>query len=199
VLKFLICIVEQQLEFGFFSHRNTVSVHHYLKAVAIMAGASKQWDLASSDPKKLVTQQWKERHLLSPERLSRLVTDHKPPTKLFRDKTLDEISNPRLFRLNQRTLLWKFKIEHMPGKENYFSDATSRPPAGNFDTVDDKDEDNMDQSLATIYKPTIDSIRAVTWEMVKVETTNDLVLSKLIFFIQNGFSLHRQELEPELQ
>jgi len=101
--------------------------------------------------------------------------------------------------LNQRTLLWKFEIEHMPGKENYFSDATSRHPAGNFDTVDDKDEDNMDQSLATIYKPTIDSIRAVTWEMVKVETTNDLVLSKLIFFIQNGFSLHRQELEPELQ
>ena len=131
-----------------------------------------------------------------------IVTDHKPLTKLFGDKTLDEISNPRLFRLKQRTLLWKFEIEHMPGAENYFSDATSRHPAGNLDTVDDKDEDNidnMDQSLAAIYKPTIDAIRATTWEMVKAETTTDLVLSKLIVLIQNGFPSRRQELESELQ
>ena len=54
-----------------------------------------------------------------------VITDHKPLVKLFGDKMLDEISNPRLFSLRQRTLQWKFDIEYMPGKGNYFADATS--------------------------------------------------------------------------
>jgi len=36
---------------------------------------------------------------------SLVVTDHKPLTKIFGDRTLNEISNTRLFRLQQRTLL----------------------------------------------------------------------------------------------
>ena len=34
-----------------------------------------------------------------------VVTDNKPLTKIFGDRTLDEIANPRLFRLKQRTLM----------------------------------------------------------------------------------------------
>jgi len=34
-----------------------------------------------------------------------IITDHKPLTKLFGDRTLDEITNPRLLRIKQRTLL----------------------------------------------------------------------------------------------
>ena len=34
-----------------------------------------------------------------------VVTDHKPLTKIFGDRTLDEISNTRLFRLKQRTIM----------------------------------------------------------------------------------------------
>ena len=34
-----------------------------------------------------------------------VVTDHKPLVKLFGDCTLDEIANPRLFRLKQRSLM----------------------------------------------------------------------------------------------
>ena len=33
-----------------------------------------------------------------------VVTDHKPLVKIFGDRTLDEITNTRLFRLKQRTL-----------------------------------------------------------------------------------------------
>ena len=33
-----------------------------------------------------------------------VITDHKPLVKIFGDRTLDEIPNPRLFRLKQRTL-----------------------------------------------------------------------------------------------
>ena len=35
------------------------------------------------------------------------------------DRTLDEISNTRIFRLKQRTLPWLFKIAHMQGKSTF--------------------------------------------------------------------------------
>lgn len=57
-----------------------------------------------------------------------IVTDHKPLVKLFGDRTLDEISNTRLFRLKQKTLLWKFKVVHMPRKSNMGADAMSCHP-----------------------------------------------------------------------
>jgi len=52
-----------------------------------------------------------------------IITDHKPLTKLFGERTFDEITNPRLLRIKQRALLWQFTIQHMPGKGN--SDAIS--------------------------------------------------------------------------
>jgi GNAT superfamily N-acetyltransferase len=53
-----------------------------------------------------------------------VITDHKPLVKIFGDRTLDEISNSRLFRLKQRTLQWRFDIKHLPGKTNLAADAT---------------------------------------------------------------------------
>jgi hypothetical protein len=58
-----------------------------------------------------------------------VVTDHKPLKKIYRDRTLDEIQNSRLFRLKQRTLPWHFHIEHMPGETNRTADAVSRYPS----------------------------------------------------------------------
>ena len=67
-----------------------------------------------------------------------VVVDHKPLTKVLGDRTLDEIPNPRLFSLKQRTLPWLYEIYWMPGKSNSFSDATSRNPAT-------KEDDDMDR------------------------------------------------------
>ena len=73
-----------------------------------------------------------------------ILTDHKPLVNLFCDRTLDEISNPRLFRLKQRTLLWRFSIHHKPGKLNFAPDAMSRHPV---DTVDNDNEiDDIENS-----------------------------------------------------
>jgi hypothetical protein len=47
-----------------------------------------------------------------------VVTDHKPLVKIFGDTTLDEITNTRLFRLKQRTMPWRFRMAHLPGKTN---------------------------------------------------------------------------------
>ena len=58
-----------------------------------------------------------------------VVTDHKPLTKLFGDRRLDEIDNDRLFRFKRRTLRWRFKIEYQRGELNPFADAMSRHPS----------------------------------------------------------------------
>ena len=57
-----------------------------------------------------------------------VVTVHKPLVKIFGDRTLDEITNTRLFRLKQRTLLWRFEIFHLPGVSNCAADAALRHP-----------------------------------------------------------------------
>ena len=52
-----------------------------------------------------------------------VVTDHKSLMHLFSYRTLDQITNSRLFSLKQRTLPWRFTVHDMPGKGNCFSDA----------------------------------------------------------------------------
>lgn len=52
-----------------------------------------------------------------------VITDHKPLVKILGDRTLDEITNLRLFRLKQRTVPWRFEIQHLPGKCNHAADA----------------------------------------------------------------------------
>ena len=54
-----------------------------------------------------------------------LVTDHKPLVPLFEVRTLDQISNDRLFSIKQRTLPWRFTVAHKPGKITPFQ--TLRP------------------------------------------------------------------------
>ena len=111
-----------------------------------------------------------------------IVTDHKPLVQLFGDRALDQIDNPRLFSLKQITLPWRFTVVHRPGKENCFSDATSRNPVDSEDEeeisnaeilagimVDElNDIDNAD--MATICTINDNEFRAITWDIVRQET-----------------------------
>ena len=46
-----------------------------------------------------------------------VVTDHEPLKGLFGDRDLSKIPNPRLFRLKEKTLRYRFTIQHCPGNE----------------------------------------------------------------------------------
>lgn len=107
-----------------------------------------------------------------------VITDHKPLVKIFGDRLLDEISNPRIFSLKQRTLMWRFDIDHRYGKNNHFANATSRYPT-NDNEIDNvtsalcciritKDEyDDMESDLTLIAAKTTEEIRCNTWDLVK--------------------------------
>ena len=45
-----------------------------------------------------------------------VVVDHKPLCKILGDKAMEDITYSRIFKLKERTLLWKFSIVYRPGK-----------------------------------------------------------------------------------
>ena len=57
-----------------------------------------------------------------------IITDHRPLVKLLGDRALRDISNPRLFRLKEKTLQFQFRIHYMPGKRNSAANFLSRYP-----------------------------------------------------------------------
>ena len=61
----------------------------------------------------------------------------------FKNSSLDDITNPRLLALKQKTLPWSFTAVHQPGRDNKFPDAASRFPSST-------DVDDTDASLSEI-------------------------------------------------
>ena len=134
-----------------------------------------------------------------------VVTDHKPLVKILGDRTLDEITNTRLFRLKQRTLPWRFSIAHMPGKSNHAADATSRHPSPRINDFSDE----VSKSLQTSHdEAEVCHISAITedvsamfslqWTDLKEAIAADAVLYRLTYLIENGFPAERSNLPDEL-
>ena len=55
-----------------------------------------------------------------------VATDHKPLVKILGDRKLEDIDNPRLLKLKEKTLRWHFQIQHVPGKIHVGPDTISR-------------------------------------------------------------------------
>ena len=58
-----------------------------------------------------------------------VVMDHKPLVRLLGPKAIEDVANPRLFRLKQRVAMWDFQMAHLPSRSNSAADATSRQPS----------------------------------------------------------------------
>ena len=110
----------------------------------------------------------------------RVVTDHKPLKNVFGDRTLDDISNTRLFRLKQRTLPWYFRIEHLPGNTNLAADDTSRYPSPNSEMSSLNVTDQSEFLIAAAITKEIEDSTTIYWSLLAKETINDPVLSVLM-------------------
>ena len=127
-----------------------------------------------------------------------VVTDHKPLVKILGDRTLDEITNTRLFRIKQRTLPWRFEIHHLPGKTNHAADATSRHPSSSGST--NSSSVNQVNSIEMVESAIMSSVSQETkvafsmqWSLIAEETASDASLRHIMHLIQNGFSEHDQK------
>jgi len=136
-----------------------------------------------------------------------IITDHKPLVAIFSDRTLDEITNPRLLSMKQKTLLWRFDIEHKPGKDNLFSDATSRHPVDSPDDNDSSwiaclaihDDDDFDDMEAELVEIASNELRAITWDLVRRESMQDQMVQELSHTIVSGFPQSRDALPVSIQ
>ena len=59
-----------------------------------------------------------------------VAVDHKPLTRIFNNRDLNEIKNPRLLKIREKTLMFQFRVIAIPGTSNKGADAMSRisPP-----------------------------------------------------------------------
>ena len=64
-----------------------------------------------------------------------IAVDHKPLLKTFTDRCLDDIPNPRLRNLKEKSLRYRFRVVHIPGLRHVAADAVSRKPVGDPTTL----------------------------------------------------------------
>ena len=148
-----------------------------------------------------------------------LTTDHKPLVKLLGDRALADVKNPRLFRLKQRTLMWRYQLVHVPGKDNHAADAASRYPsdagAPDDSNVPTRDgavpdglaairvqagtDDDLEACVVASVRSTTHTLGAVTWDRVRDSTLQDADLNLLAGLIQSGFPPSRDDVPEPLQ
>ena len=84
-----------------------------------------------------------------------LVTDHRPLVKLFGDRELKDILNPRLLTLKEKTLLYRFQIRYLPGKKNV-ADFLSRYPA--LRTSPDSTDEDLAEEIEVAFVAAVEAI-----------------------------------------
>ena len=150
-----------------------------------------------------------------------VVTDHRPLVKIFGDKEMDKIENPRVFDLKEKTLMYNFEVIYREGPSNQAADALSRYPANHETTstsysqllyhsirehgtnderalADDLDAD-IETLVATVLTSLAEGVRAVTIAEVKTATSKDNDLKILARYVVNGFPQKKADLPPSLQ
>lgn len=119
-----------------------------------------------------------------------IATDHRPLVKLFGDKALKDIANPRLFRLKERTLQYKFTMRFLPGKHNAAADFLSRYPAAKA-APDEVDEDQdvaiaAAMSAAAVAALDLSGCTTIDEEMVLQVALEDPTYQSLVSRVCSG-------------
>ncbi|XP_063859165.1 uncharacterized protein LOC135100132 [Scylla paramamosain] len=119
-----------------------------------------------------------------------IATDHRPLVKLFGDKALKDIANPRLFRLKERTLQYKITMRFLPGKHNAAAGFLSRYPAAKA-APDEVDEDQdvaitAAMSAAAVAALDLSGCTTIDEEMVLQVALEDPTYQSLVSRVCSG-------------
>jgi hypothetical protein len=134
-----------------------------------------------------------------------LCVDHKPLLAILGDKqNLAEIPNPRILNFKLKSMMYRFKVRHIPGKDHVIPDAFSRrqdSPIGHTTHNKPQHDGNMTNVLpgysetlgppSWVSTPTVSSITlAPTPEETKDATDIDELLTGVILSSITGINQH---------
>ena len=154
-----------------------------------------------------------------------IAVDHKPLLKLLSDRCLEDIPNPRLRNLKERTLRYRFRMAYIPGARNLTSDALSRHPSGprsppRLHLQDDIQSPGVEcRSSPTAASEELHHLHSTSpgggdlrmamcsalsttpigWEQLQTATTEDTALQDLMVAIEEGTPASKDLLPPPIQ
>ena len=143
-----------------------------------------------------------------------VATDHKPLLKVLGDRRLEDIDNPRLLRLKEKTLNWRFRVIHVPGKIHVGPDTLSQKEVSEAMVAALSDKEgrgypNSNPDIPSLPIPDLEaSIEAqvaanipkpVTWEQIRDEISKDKIMTMLADQISEGFPPDKKLLRLELR
>ena len=120
-----------------------------------------------------------------------IFTDHKPIIGLLKKKKLDEVDNPRLVRLIQKTMRWVFNVHHVSGLDNNGPDALSRYPWGEVPLLAMLEcvmsEPGMDDISNEDDLQNFNSLEGgvLTWNKIQQKTKDDLEMTRVMTLLEN--------------
>ena len=147
-----------------------------------------------------------------------IVTDHKPLLGIFRDRDLSSVTNPRILKLKQRTLPYRYDIQYNPGKWHRGPDAVSRNPVpdtgiyavyvtGESTDIDQYEED-MDVHAQSMFDLVSRTCRVasvdetgvlITLQELEAAASGDPEYEQLIQAVTRGFPEARGGTPPDLR
>lgn len=129
-----------------------------------------------------------------------VAVDHKPLLGILGPRPLDDISNPRLRNIKEKTLRYSFRLIYIPGIRNKVSDCLSRSPSGPTMPERLRLEDDSTSAISTTLNHTksrhaedqfqeiasscLDGLQSVTWDRVQTSTSSDPNLSLLVNLLE---------------
>ena len=145
-----------------------------------------------------------------------VVVDHKPLLKIFSDRSLEDIPNPKLLNFKEKSLRFTFKMMYIPGVRHRAADGISRHPSDsssepdsvlsidtfnhffnhtasstdNSDTFLLDDEPNVSAAMACA----LDQLKCITWDQIREATASDASLCDLLDLIEQGFPATRHDM-----
>lgn len=171
---------------------------------------------------------YKARHFVLGCKELIVAVDHKPLLKIFGDRSLEDIPNPRLRNLKEKSLRFNFNMKHVPGVRHCAADGLSRHPVGeptglvlpddiasttltddSFFTpiIDDAPPTCTcictcicvdETDMAAAMSPALNDLKAVTWDKVREATTSDEGMCNLLYLIEHGFPNSRHDMPNNL-
>ncbi len=128
-----------------------------------------------------------------------LAVDHNPLTRILNNRNLDDIANPRLRRLKEKTLPFQFNICYVPGGSNAMrvADALSRHSIQ--DEQPDPQFDEVEKIARAYAASQAEGVESISWQRVKEVSGVDEECVALVQLIVDGFPVNKELLPPNLQ